>query len=434
VRSLIIAAGLIWLTAGNAAVFADDAGASNSTAAQLSTLENRFFFHQYTNESDDKRLDRLERLIFGHARSGSQQDRLNSLRIAIPAEDSPSTAGSSRTDSANSSPSDTTTEQRRQSTVPSDPNVDYYPTVTALEEEIESATYKTLPIQERLAQLETKAFGKPSDSNDLSKRVDLLKEYVAQKGSKTEDYLSSSPPTFNSERPGMNQQIASLEKVVLGKTYDRDGLVSRINRLEKTIFPKQPLQTFSPITTRVNRLTEAIYPAGAAPSAGAVSPLASDENEGSTNYTSSEQAQQQTSRGKDRYAPSDEGAPTRSANSLPKGHPVLRKLGTVVGGLGAVAVGAVGSLATGMSGYGYGMGGYPGYGYGMGSYGMGGYGGLGGLGGYPYGGFGGLRGFGGMGGYSGLGGYSSMGGLGALGSPFGMGTRLGGAPVYGFGY
>jgi hypothetical protein len=398
VRWLIVSAGLIWLTASAAPAIADDGGSSGSTAAQLSTLENRFFFHQYTNESDDKRLDRLERLIFGHTRSGSQQDRLNSLQIAIPAD------GSSP--AANSSPSDTaSSKDRPRPSVPGDPNVDFYPTVTALENEIEGATYKTLPIQERLVQLETKAFGRPSDSDDLSKRVDALKQYIAEKGGKTEDYLSSSPPTFNSQRPGMNQQVGSLEQVVLGKTYDRDGLVSRINRLEKTVFPKEPLQTFNPVTARVNRLTEAIYPGSATTSSGAPSPLASDAD-----ITNDDDDQLNgagtTNSSTNQYSQHDDRTPMQSANTSPKGHPILRNLGTVVGGLGVVAARAVGSLATGMSYPGYGYGGYPGYG------GLGGLGGLGGYGGYP--------------------GYAGMGGLGGFGSPFGMGARFGGAPIYGY--
>ncbi|HEY9784192.1 MAG TPA: hypothetical protein V6D17_02245, partial [Candidatus Obscuribacterales bacterium] len=51
--------------------------------ADLAELENKFFFHEYKNETADARLERLEKLVFGEAGSGSESARLQRLKAAV---------------------------------------------------------------------------------------------------------------------------------------------------------------------------------------------------------------------------------------------------------------------------------------------------------------------------------------------------------------
>src|ERR1700729_934007 len=187
--------------------------------ADLSTLESRFFLHTYPDETVDERLDRLDKLVFGRIRHGSDQARMTSLLMDVPNAPSeqstastPPTASTAPTASTLSNPTPAEKAPSNQTTPDSPPlqpeqpvaianspvqsdstqSTDYYPTVTALEERITAKTETALPVQQRLAQLETVAFGKPSTSNDLSERVDQLKQYVRSKYGGDESYLASS--------------------------------------------------------------------------------------------------------------------------------------------------------------------------------------------------------------------------------------------------
>src|SRR5262249_11307669 len=53
-----------------------------------------------------------------------------------------------------------------------------YPAVTAMERKALGKEYVDDPIGQRLARLETKEFGRPSTSSDLSERVDRLKQRI----------------------------------------------------------------------------------------------------------------------------------------------------------------------------------------------------------------------------------------------------------------
>jgi len=153
-----------------------------------------------------------------------------------------------------------------QVTPPSQPSEDQassepYPTVSALEEQILGKTEANLPVTQRLSNLETKAFGKPSSSTDLGKRVDLLKQYVAQKNGGNENYLTSSNAVgWTPGNQSLEGQVASMEQEVYGVTYTKDRLSSRLDRLDKTILPNQPAQTFTPIVTRIENLEAALNP------------------------------------------------------------------------------------------------------------------------------------------------------------------------------
>jgi hypothetical protein len=199
-----------------------------------------------------------------------------------------------------------------------------------LEEQIAHKTEILLPVQQRLARLETIAFGKPSTLNDLSARVDLLKQYVSRKNGGNENYLTTSNAvSWPSADTGLNAEVSSMEEQVFGKTYGRDSLSSRLTRLERDVLPQQPSQTFTPIATRVNTLMVALNTRNAGAFSGAQVSTAygpsSNYYPGQTFNTAGYTQQQQSAI-----------ATTQNANR-PKGHPLLRKLGVVLGEVGGMA-------------------------------------------------------------------------------------------------
>jgi len=57
---------------------------------------------------------------------------------------------------------------------------------------------------------------------------------------------------------GLNQQVTALELEIFGKSYARDPLPARLNRLESTVFPHQQPSTNQPLPDRVQHLLAVI--------------------------------------------------------------------------------------------------------------------------------------------------------------------------------
>lgn len=166
----------------------------------LAKLENKFFQHDWPKDDLDTRLDRLEKLVFGEAKTGDGETRLKNLVAAVPNLDAPSdntASGGGGGDSGNIADSgsnppsargandaDADAVQREQQIT----DGSKYPAVTAMEKRLfNGQDFSSEPIVKRLERLETKAYGKSTDNPDLSDRVDRLK-------AKTGIDLARTPP------------------------------------------------------------------------------------------------------------------------------------------------------------------------------------------------------------------------------------------------
>jgi hypothetical protein len=335
----------------------------------LFALEKQLFSEEYTSETVNQRLDRLDRFVLGGVQSGSVTKRLNRLVMDIPTAQSsapklaPETAESASTQStspginqSSNPPSNYTSGQNQNysdtpssSSASSSPysqagsNADAsnggssedYPTVDALERQILGHTQENLPLTTRLANLEQKAFGKPGAStDDLALRVDRLKSYERSKNG-GEEYLAQNPPAFAANQPvqtlSVTAKLDMIEKVVFAKTYSKDGVVSRLDRLEKAVYPSKPVETFASVPSRVNRLMISLQINGTG-----------DANRLAQNGYSS--------------VPMFSDPNSGRATNVKTRHSFLHKLGKIAS---VVGEGALMSMGSSMMG---GYGGYPGYG------------------------------------------------------------------------
>lgn len=69
-----------------------------------------------------------------------------------------------------------------------------------------------------------------------------------------------SMPATAPPRAGLNQQLDALEKQILGKTFSKDGMPTRLDRLEKTVFPQQQNLSQLSLPERVSRLLSVVPP------------------------------------------------------------------------------------------------------------------------------------------------------------------------------
>jgi len=384
--------------------------ASNS---QLESLETKFFSHTYPKDGMEERLDRLEQMVFGEGKEGPHEPRLAKLLETVPLDSAPAQSqaqsqpsqsqSTAQSQQNNSQPQQSQSSRQEAPAVASsddDGSVGNYPAINAIEEKVFKKNFAKEPIAARLTRLETKVLGKASSSNDLSERMDKLKQasgvditanappgsewsdddddidypspgaqkpqyrslntptsspYVPRYGEDGRSFSgrdlrqdmnrafgrntagsapaasgnygmggssssssssgsygmggssmssSSSSPTATSDRGGnlnqlayaprtmppsggpssmpqqmpqqqgmssvpqnapqrggLNQQLDALEKQILGKTYSKDGMPSRLDRLEKTVFPQQQNLSQVSLPERVSRLLS-VVPAG----------------------------------------------------------------------------------------------------------------------------------------------------------------------------
>jgi len=272
-------------------------------AAPLTQLEDHFFQHTYPTDTEEDRLARLEKLVFGEAKTGDASARVSDLQKVVAEADSTPSSGSSNSGSgSSSSPSDSPAADANAGN-PNDSAAlagTDYPRVDELEQLILNQSFKQLPLAKRLDQLETKAFGKPSSDDDLSARTDALEIHW-------EKTLS----------PSLERQYLStvewLENKVIGQSYSSKPLIERVQTLEGIVFANQPPDTTTGIKEQLETLTNAVHiNKNTTPN---VTPMAgADQNQQSSHSYPGQPAQSQyTSQGQ--YPQSPPPYPTNQALS-----------------------------------------------------------------------------------------------------------------------
>lgn len=138
--------------------------------SDLEKLETKMFSRQYPNDPPEKRVERLELLVFGATQEGGMDERWERLAKVVKDRQNP--------ESTVSQPKVTQTQPGAPKT-PASPPKGNYPSVDALEWRTLKKTYKTEPIAERLSRLETKLLGQASPAMPLFDRVERLKKLSA---------------------------------------------------------------------------------------------------------------------------------------------------------------------------------------------------------------------------------------------------------------
>jgi hypothetical protein len=263
------------------AALAVAAGPEKSDAQRLSSLEDRLFEHNYPSEDDAARLHRLEQFVYGDDQSGAEGARISNLESAV-IETKPSDVERSSEESPQAAQSNNAAagQEQNNQTTSSAPAFDYgnYPRVTAIEKQLLGNTYAHDPLPERIARLETKAFGKASTSSDLGQRVDLLDQYEhrhdlyretdirqplasqPQFMGQTPDESTFTPVQTNPFSPDNQMAIGTaprttiMETAVFGHSYPNRPLEERVHRLEKKMIPYDHNEANKNLPSRVDHL------------------------------------------------------------------------------------------------------------------------------------------------------------------------------------
>ena len=223
-----------------------------------SKIENNLYGFSYENESDEKRLARLETSVYGNFKTGNIEKRFNNLKKDLSAE----VIGNEITPSR-----DTFLEEEK---LVEDSSVNY-PIINEIEEKLFNKTYKNRDLHTRIVTIEKKLFGKVYDVDDYSTRMDRIKaeimpstiannrfeheyrdnrvnsndisgttfsrfsmpfgqkKYVRPYTNYGDEFIGGAAPIDNNEN--LNNELSKLEMETFGTEFSNEDSTTRIQRL-----------------------------------------------------------------------------------------------------------------------------------------------------------------------------------------------------------
>lgn len=204
------------------------------TSEVITSIENTMFGYDFKSESENSRLERIEKNLYGEKKKGNIQTRLKEIQddtgFSIAKKELPQNV-----------------EKKFAQELKEDSTVEY-PMVDKLEEEVFKTTYKNENIYKRLERLELQIFNNTSNDS-LNNRVNKLASIVKPKKQikkQEEPYYTNNDlnnyyrnnglePVHNDSVPF---QLATLEQNILKHDYMNDNISTRLSRLENEMFSR----------------------------------------------------------------------------------------------------------------------------------------------------------------------------------------------------
>lgn len=217
--------------------------------SNITEVETSVFGYDYKNESDIKRIERLERYLYGTKKNGDIDKRLNDIKTDIGFTSKnkqknklPTSSDKKLSENLNQSLNNELMGLKENSTVD-------YPIVDSMEKEVFKTTFKNEDIYKRLDRLEEKVFNSKSTAS-LNERVNKLasaispmkntannmNNYSYSSDELNEYYAKSGLETVNDQ--SLPFQLAVLEQELLRNIYDNDNIANRLTRLEQKLFKR----------------------------------------------------------------------------------------------------------------------------------------------------------------------------------------------------
>ena len=234
--------------------------AKDSTSTTLSKLEDATFGIDYSTEKPEKRLERLEKNIYGKTKSGSLSTRLSNINKDIAGD----VIGEEITPSKD-------TFMNEDDLIAND-GTENYPILNEIEQKLFYQSTPEKSLHSRIVNIEKKLFNKTYETDDYFTRVERIKaEYYNQNPpianardfdnsydsysdsytayNDTEPDLQSyyAPPTmrnwnnrnsapYSTYSPNDEYELAALEEKFLKNTYPNESVNERLSRLENKVF------------------------------------------------------------------------------------------------------------------------------------------------------------------------------------------------------
>ena len=188
----------------------------------LDNIENALYGFTYSSESENTRLNRLEKSVYGKTNSGQNQTRIAKLKKDLAADQM----------GQEIEPREDTFAEPEDSWIYSKEPVEAakmdYPAINELENQVFKKEFKDQNIKTRLSNLEKKTFGKTYESEDLSTRVDRLKAEIKPKNFMANKIAQQENDFYDSDIGKLNQNY-HLDRY--GTPFDYDAYNNRNNSM-----------------------------------------------------------------------------------------------------------------------------------------------------------------------------------------------------------
>ena len=221
----------------------------------LNKIENSLFGFEYNNEDEASRVNRIEENVYGTVSNGDLNKRIAKLNKDLGAE----------LYGQEIEPCEDTLareEEEKEVLSSEDPNIDY-PVINELEKSVFNKEFKNMKVKDRLAQLEKKVFTKDYAADDLSTRVDRLREQVRPQG--LEQQLANAVDTYHTEgyypppidydgmtiggtsssydsdsysfpMAGRKVNLSTVENALYHQNFKNESMSNRLARVEQSMF------------------------------------------------------------------------------------------------------------------------------------------------------------------------------------------------------
>ena len=221
----------------------------------LNKIENSLFGFEYNNEDEASRVNRIEENVYGTVSNGDINKRIAKLNKDLGAE----------LYGQEIEPCEDTLareEEEKEVLSSEDPNIDY-PVINELEKSVFNKEFKNMKVKDRLAQLEKKVFTKDYAADDLSTRVDRLREQVRPQG--LEQQLANAVDTYHTEgyypppidydgmtiggtsssydsdsysfpMAGRKVNLSTVENALYHQNFKNESMSNRLARVEQSMF------------------------------------------------------------------------------------------------------------------------------------------------------------------------------------------------------
>src|SRR5574344_354045 len=255
-------------------------------AGIISKMEKSLLGIEYQNQSDIKRLERLEIEVYGTVSNSNLATRVNNLKKSLNAD----LIGQEITPKEDTFAEE---EDKYIENIPKADNSVTYPIIDEMEMKVFQKQFPQQDVSTRIQNLEKKVFNKNYIQEDLNKRTERLKASVLKKEASMNDYdniFSENFPSsdnfyapkqnnssqsqmsdnffgpqnnmYNSQKYEQNNteknegaELGKIEKTLFKSTYNNDPMNYRLARIEQGLFGI----TFESDddNTRIQRITSA---------------------------------------------------------------------------------------------------------------------------------------------------------------------------------
>lgn len=192
--------------------------------SNLHLVEQNLFNTQFSKENLSSRLSRIEKCTFGRAYAEPIQlrlNRLNSLKDKLlPVQNTYGNFGTTN--------SQYTTKQN--------PSATDYPRITHAEGILFNKTYTQNDIYTRLTRLEKSLFGLAFTQEELYKRVDKISAAVSKASNSNNLTNSLNSNSYINASQISSADICEMEKRQFNRTYEKEDIITRLERLEANMF------------------------------------------------------------------------------------------------------------------------------------------------------------------------------------------------------